>query len=231
MLAARSVVHQAAFGVPRCRRLPPPAITICAASAALPSATQIRRAPPCSTAAPGAHPPVPRSPHCRLLSPLLSGCFSAAGNGPFPEGFCARCCRGRWAGQGAGHPRRCVLPARLLVAGGAVAPPRACRGLSDLSFFFFFIIAAAPGAKEENVGVKNDSLAFRLLPGLLLPRLVGAPRGGGEGGKGGAGGRWGESAPRPLPLPGLPSAAVSPPEGSAGGSRAGGAHAAGEAGG
>lgn len=102
-------------------------------------------------AAPQRLPRTPRFP-ARLTaacSPPFSGCFSAAGNGPFPEGFCARCCRGRWAGQGAGHPRRCVLPARLLGAGGALAPPRACRGLSDLSFF---LLPRHPAQKKKTCG-------------------------------------------------------------------------------
>lgn len=102
------------------------------------------------------HPRHPRrAPAARLTPaalPPLPGCFSAAGNGPFPEGFCARDCRGRWAGQGAGHPRRCVLPAaRLPGAGGALALPRACRGSRDLSFF---LLPRHPSPEEKRVGKK-----------------------------------------------------------------------------
>lgn len=107
----------ACAGVPRCRRLPPPASTICAASAAFPSATQIRRAPPCSTAEPAAHPPVPRSPHCRLLSPLL-GVFFSCWQRSFPRRLLRKMLP--WA---MGRPRRRTSP-QVRAAGPAAGSRR-----------------------------------------------------------------------------------------------------------
>lgn len=155
-------VRQAGFGVLRHRGLPPPAKHHLRRSRS-PRRSPDPPRPSLPTLARGgrrgtrgtrgtrdAHPPPARLTPAAL--PPLPGCFSAAGNGPFPEGFCARDCRGRWAGQGAGHPRRCVLPAaRLPGAGGALALPRACRGSRDLSFF---LLPRHPSPEEKRVGKK-----------------------------------------------------------------------------
>lgn len=131
--------------------------TICAAPA-LRAATPICRLPwqhgtHRSTLAPW-HPPAARLSLPPLSPPQLPGCFSAAGNGSLPEGFCARVLRGRWAGQGAGHPRRWVPPAGCREperSPGTATGPAADPGI--LSFFFPYFCHGT-GARGKRGGKK-----------------------------------------------------------------------------
>lgn len=182
--------------------------TICAAPALL-AAAPIRRAPPCppSPGEAAAAPAAPAAPATRtrrppasllLLSPPCRGVFqllatvlsqkasaqeTAVGDGPakaqdIPAGACCR-------------PPGCREQEE----------PWPCRGRAVDPGICLFFYCHGTRRQKKNVWVKNDSLAFRLLPGLLLPRLVGAPwEGGGVGG--GVGGRGGRQ--RSSPAPSLP---------------------------
>lgn len=151
-------LRQAGFGVPRCRRLPPPAKHHLCCSRS-PRHHPNLLPPPCPpspglVARPPQHPqhpqhaPPARPPHSCLLSPL-PGVFFSCWQPSFPRRLLRKSLP--WA---MGRPRRRTSPQVRAAGSGARAAlvlPRLSRGSRHLSFLFF-LLPRHPSPEEKTCG-------------------------------------------------------------------------------
>lgn len=180
--------------------------TICAALA-LPAAAWICCASPCPPSSPGlAAPAAPAARARRSPASLLPALPPSPGVFQLLATVLSQKASAQESAVGDGPAKAQDIP-----AGGCRRPPGCrereqpwpCRGPAGDPGTCLFFYCHGPRRQKKNVWVKNDSLAFRLLPGLLLPRLVGTPRGavgsGGDAQRRGRAEGWQRSLPGSFP--------------------------------